>query len=127
MLPSRPFYLIRHGQSEANAAQITAGGQYDSPLNETGRQQARALAPYLSQLEIMPGVIYHSPMKRARETAQILNAALKQEMNECEDLREHDMGDWDGQPWHLILPLLERGDPPPNGETDSVFAQRIQS
>jgi 2,3-bisphosphoglycerate-dependent phosphoglycerate mutase len=126
MLPARPFYLIRHGQSEANVARITAGGKFDSPLTEKGRDQARALAPFMPQLEIKPGVLYHSSMVRAHETASIINEKLKLKMIKLQDLREHEMGDWDGQPWEKIEPLLERGDNPPNGESEPLFAQRIQ-
>lgn len=126
MLPARPFYLIRHGQTEANVARITAGGKADSPLTGKGISQAQTLSPYLTQLEIKPQVLYHSSMSRARDTAKILNNTLKLKAIELQDLREHEMGDWDGQPWEKIEPHLERGDIPPNGEAESIFAQRIQ-
>jgi probable phosphoglycerate mutase len=126
MLPARPFYLVRHGQSEANVSRLTCGGKCDSPLTEKGRGQALALAPYMAQLEIRPGRLYHSSMIRAHETANILNTNLKLEMIRLQDLREHEMGAWDGQPWEKVEPLLERGDAPPGGEPESIFAQRIQ-
>jgi broad specificity phosphatase PhoE len=127
MLPAKPFYLIRHGQSEANVNHITAGGQFDSPLTEKGRGQAQTLSPYLSQLELPPAILYHSDMQRARDTANFLNITLKLKTHERHDLREHDMGQWDGQPWSKIQPLLENGDAPPGGESEPLFAQRIQS
>ena len=126
MLPARPFYLIRHGQTEANVSRTTAGGRRESPLTEKGRAQPRTLAPYLTQLELKPQLIYHSSMIRARETAEMLNENLKLKMIELQDLREHEMGTWDGQPWDNIEPLLERGDNPPGGESEPMFAQRIQ-
>ncbi len=127
MLPAKSFYLIRHGESVANVTHITAGGQMDSPLTETGREQARALKPFLPHLDIQPEVLYHSDMQRARDTALILNESLDLEAQEMHNLREHDMGEWDGQPWHLILPKLENGETPAGGEGESAFAQRIQS
>ena len=127
MLPARPFYLIRHGQTVANAARVAAGGQNDTPLNEAGRLQAAALAPYLIQLDIQPEVIYHSMMSRARDTATILNTALNLEMQARYELREHDVGEFEGISWDIIEPLYEAGANPPGGETFSEFAQRIQS
>lgn len=127
MLPEKPFYLIRHGQSEANAARITAGGQFDSPLTEKGRGQAAALSPFLPQLDVKPGAMYHSTMIRARDTATILNQTLNLRTTAVYDLREHEMGAWDGRPWEEIEPFLENGDPAPGGESESIFAQRIQA
>lgn len=126
MLPTRSFYLIRHGQSEANAAGITAGGQIDSPLTAKGRTQAQILAPLLDQLDVKPDIVYHSSMVRARDTALILNKELKLDAIEMRDLREHDLGVWEGQPWPDIQPLLESGQIPPKGESKSTFSQRIQ-
>lgn len=127
MLPARSFYLIRHGESEANRDRITAGGGTDSALTDTGRAQAAALAPYLPSLEIVPSALYHSTMIRARDTAAILNDALDLPSTALYDLREHEMGMWEGQPWDEIQPLLDGGENPPGGETDSLFSQRIQS
>lgn len=126
MLPLIPFYLIRHGQSEANAAHITAGGRFDSPLTAKGRQQALDLAPFLSQLEIKPGSLYHSTMQRARDTALILNQSLNLPPVERDDLREHDMGEWDGQPWADVEPQLIAKIDPPGGETEKHFSERIR-
>ncbi len=126
MLPAKPFYLIRHGQSMANVGHITAGGQFDSPLSPLGHQQGKTLSPYLTQLEIKPGRLYHSTMSRARDTALYLNETLKLEAIAERDLREHEMGVWDGVPWREILPHIEAGETPPGGESKQIFAQRIQ-
>ena len=127
MLPQKPFYLIRHGQSEANVRHITAGGQFDSPLSPLGHEQARTLAPYLAQLADQPARVVHSPMIRARDTAQYLNRGLNLQATGMADLREHEMGIWDGLPWDDVLPMLEARMTPPGGETPAQFAQRIQS
>lgn len=126
MLPLMPFYLIRHGESEANLARVCAGGKFDSPLSALGRSQPVTLAPYLAQLEIQPRALYHSNMQRARDTALALNEAWRLPPVEREDLREHEVGDWDGQPWDDIIPLLEKDVPPPNGENMDVFSARIK-
>lgn len=127
MLPQSPFYLIRHGESEANAAQITAGGGLDSPLTEKGCGQPKTLAPLLGQLQHKPDIIYHSSMQRARDTAIYLNKGLGLEMIEEHHLREHEMGEWEGKLWSEVQPELDNGNPPPNGETQAQFSQRIQA
>jgi len=127
MIPAKPFYLIRHGQSEANLAEITAGGGTDSALTDLGREQPRILAPLLSQLEIKPGALYHSTMIRARDTAMLLNDQIKLDATPCYELREHEMGMWEGVLWAEVQPLLDGGQNPPGGETEAMFSQRIQS
>jgi len=126
MLPLKPFYLIRHGQSTANVRHITAGGLFDCHLTELGRQQPQALAPFLKDHMLpRPSRIYHSTMIRAHDTAKFLNEGLGLEMTPDFDLREHDMGAWDGLPWNDVLLQLKSGTPPPGGESTEKFADRI--
>ncbi len=128
MLPQSPFYLIRHGQSTANARQITAGGLFDSPLTDMGRHQAHTLSAYLKDhMMPMPGRIYHSTMVRARDTAHLLNQGLGLDMVPDFELREHDMGAWDGLPWDVVVPELRANKAPPGGETTDRFATRIRT
>ena len=76
MIPVRPFYMLRHGQSEANVANVIAGRGVDSPLTAQGRAEAETVRSTLSQLDIPPQVIVHSSLSRARDTAHILNKSL---------------------------------------------------
>lgn len=57
-------------------------------LSEIGRSRARALADRLGPLS--PDSIYSSPERKARETAEILAAALQLRVTAVPDLREHD-------------------------------------
>ena len=126
MLPLKPFYLIRHGQSTANVRHITAGGLFDCPLTKKGREQAANLGPFLKDSMLpKPSRLYHSTMIRARDTAQILNETLKLEMVPDFELREHDMGAWDGLPWTDVMPHLKASQSPPGGETTKQFSDRI--
>jgi probable phosphoglycerate mutase len=127
MLPAKPFYLIRHGQSTANVRNMTAGGLFDSDLSPLGHEQGRTLSPYLAQLDLKPTHLYHSPMIRARDTALYLNETLGLPTTVHRDLREQEMGIWDGLPWLDVLPMLEAKKVPPGGESEQVFAQRIRS
>ncbi len=127
MLPAKSFYMIRHGQTEHNIASIAAGGETDSALTEEGRLQPQLLAPYLKNLEIKPSKIFHSSMQRARHTAEFLNKHLNLELEEVHDLREHEIGDWAGQPWEVIGPKITKHVTPPNGESSMQFVARIQA
>lgn len=58
--------LVRHGQSTTNAQGLLVG-RSDAHLSELGEQQARALVPWLAQVE----EVLTSPLARARETAAL--------------------------------------------------------
>jgi broad specificity phosphatase PhoE len=126
MLPLKPFYMIRHGQSEANEQNLTAGGGHDTPLTKKGENQAHSLSPYLSSLDIRPYHIFASPMKRAHKTAKLINQEINLDITLVHNLHETQFGDWEGLPWDDVLPKLNNGEAPPNGEDDQMFSLRIQ-
>src|SRR5687768_2128817 len=70
---TRPFYYLRHGETEANASRIIAGS-LDVDLTPLGREQAQAAARALSREPIT--AVYSSPLRRARETAEPVAEAL---------------------------------------------------
>jgi broad specificity phosphatase PhoE len=90
---SKIVYIARHGQTDWNREKRFQG-QYDIPLNNTGRQQAMALAGVLKNRKIEQ--IFTSPKKRAVETAEIINRELKKELEIIDDLREISHGIYDG-------------------------------
>lgn len=59
--------LVRHGQSEWNAAGLWQGQTPDVPLTEVGHGQARAAARALAPLA--PGALLSSDLVRATQTA----------------------------------------------------------
>ena len=86
------FYIIRHGQSEANAKGILQGSQIDTPLTELGRSQAQVT---LSKLETDNfDAIYASPLLRAAQTATIIGGSDKT-ITFDPRLKEYDYGTWD--------------------------------
>lgn len=67
--------FVRHGESIGNA-QGRIQGQLDFALTETGHQQAKALATHWSKQDVHFDFAISSPLKRARQTAEILNQTL---------------------------------------------------
>ena len=67
--------LLRHGESTGNADGYHQG-QSDFELTETGRLQVRALARHWQTKGIQFDAIISSPLKRARQTAEILTEFL---------------------------------------------------
>lgn len=92
-MPESPvFYLIRHGETDANLARRFAGWS-DDRLNERGLEQCTELAARLADEEIE--AVYTSPVRRAVETAEIL-AAPRAHVRTVHDLHEIDVGPWKG-------------------------------
>lgn len=90
-----PIYhltFLRHGESTGNA-ENRLQGLSDFPLSETGRAQARALGERWQGEGMTFDTAITSPLSRARETAEIVAAALKIPTLELEPFWvERDMG-----------------------------------
>lgn len=99
------LYFIRHALSELNKSGHMAGTT-DTPLTDEGRQQAKAAAQKIKNLDI--DMVVSSPLSRALETAQI----IAREISYPEDkiltnklLIERDFGSLEGKPWSPDLNL----------------------
>lgn len=109
MQPGTTLYFIRHGQTGWNKARRIQG-QYDSDLNDTGREQAArngrtlgALAEAGLDLAALDFVA--SPLKRTSETMQIVrhNAGLPRDGYRTDDrLKELHFGTWQHEYWPEI-------------------------
>ena len=93
--------LIRHGESVGNA-EGRMQGQFDSPLNDRGRDQARALLARLQGEGWKPSVLYSSDLRRAVETAGILATGLGAPVTLDARLREYDIGVLSGVVWREV-------------------------
>jgi broad specificity phosphatase PhoE len=93
-MPETTFYFIRHGESEANAAQKFAG-QTDSPLTETGRRQAKAVAAALAGVRF--DRVVSSDLSRAHHTAVAIAERQGLPVETFRELREVDMGEAAGR------------------------------
>lgn len=93
--------LIRHGQTDMNKDRLYYG-RLDVPINETGKEQAENTRKNLVELEIDYDKIYSSPMKRAYETAEIVNYK-NLEIEKDDELREMDFGIFEGLSYKEII------------------------
>ena len=99
--------LLRHGESEKNTLKMYDDSPTTYPLTRLGKKQANDAA---QNIQKAGGVdfIYASPVRRARETAEIVAAVLGKEVVIDEDLREVNSGEWDGKHEDDAVVLAER-------------------
>ena len=114
----RPFYFLRHGESELNAQRIIAGS-IDTELTALGRQQALAAADALANAPIT--AIYTSAMRRVRETAAPIAERLKLPVIVISELGERNWGSFEGMPRDARTP----GATPENAEPHEDFVRRV--
>ncbi len=63
--------LVRHGESETNAANAFSG-RADPSLTAKGREQARRVGQKLVESDLRPDRVFTSQMKRCRETTELV-------------------------------------------------------
>ena len=81
--------LIRHGESDGNAAGVLQG-RLDYGLSERGARQARLTAERLASHGA--DRVLSSPLRRASTTAALIAEAMQLELALEEDLAEYDIG-----------------------------------
>lgn len=122
-LPEIPFWFLRHGETDYNAAGLSQGA-LDISLNATGRAQAAAAGSLLAGQGITS--IISSPMQRTRETTDIINDFLRLPVEYESDLREVIFGGMEGKPLLPWFPeWLEGNFTPPNAERFAQVLIRI--
>ena len=88
------FYIFRHGQSTYNLQGRTQGRTDDSALTELGKEQAKNIGQRLAGKGIE--IIACSPLKRARQTAQLANELLNVPIVIEDDFNEIHVGAAEG-------------------------------
>jgi len=115
--------LVRHGETDwSRSGQHTS--RTDLPLIDAGRERARALGAELRGESF--ALVLTSPLRRARETAELAGFGAEAEV--CEDLREWDYGEYEG----LTTPQIRDQRPDwwlwrdgcPGGEAPAQVAER---
>ena len=109
------IWLARHGETDANA-EGRVQGTIDPPLNDRGREQARALAREAAPLGLC--ALYTSQLRRARETAEIIGGELGLEPRVDARFAESWRGEWEGR---LIADIKSED---PDGWQGSLAVER---
>ena len=88
--------LIRHGYSQGNAFGKAFCGQTDLPLTPIGREQANEVCEFVLK-NYSVDKVFSSDLSRASDTIKPLAEKLKLKVNLSKNLREFDVGWWEGK------------------------------
>jgi broad specificity phosphatase PhoE len=113
--------LVRHGQSEWNAAGLCQGQTPDVPLTELGHAQAAAVARDLATLR--PGALISSDLHRAVQTAEHCARATGLAFTTTPALREQGYGVLEGRPSRELWDVVDWTDPHWSAEGGESLAQ----
>lgn len=134
ILGATTLYLIRHGESTAQAERIVGGVRGDRGLTPLGVWQARRLRDRLAATgEVVADVLIASTMPRARQTAQIIAPALGLPIVWDDEVQEIRPGAADGltseqaeERYHVSTAQRELTQPmSPGGESWVQFNERV--
>ncbi|MFG2191375.1 bifunctional RNase H/acid phosphatase [Streptomyces sp. NPDC048639] len=90
------FVLLRHGETALTPQKRFSGsGGTDPELSDAGRRQAEQAAAVLAARGTIEAVV-SSPLRRCRETAEVVARRLGLDVRTDDGLRETDFGDWEG-------------------------------
>jgi len=117
MFLKKEFYFLRHGQTDVNKTGSTTDHS-DISLNEHGRLQAREIESVIKSLPIK--TVCCSPLKRAKETKEIVTASLDVPHCEIMDLTECN--------WKIWFAMTKLGLEARHSQEDPVFSfmQQVQ-
>jgi len=87
------LYIVRHGETDTNHEGRVNGRATNLPLNQRGKEQLENLRQYIDINSF--DEVYSSPLKRALESAEILNQGVH-EIKTDDRLAEIYYGSWDG-------------------------------
>lgn len=87
--------LVRHGENEWSRKNQLAGRIPGVHLNETGHNQAHAVAQRLAALPIK--AVYSSPITRCVETAAYIADIHRLSVQHVEEIGEVEYGEWEGK------------------------------
>jgi probable phosphoglycerate mutase len=96
--PVTTLVLVRHGATALTASKRFSGGLASSNpgLTDEGRAQVREVAEWLAPIGDAVDVVVTSPVRRTRESAEILAERLGVGLVEEPGFAEMEFGTWDG-------------------------------
>ena len=92
----RTFWLMRHGATELHSGKVVMG-RCDARLSAVGRAQMAELGARLAAEKLNAAALYVSPLRRARDSGEIVDRFLGLPLREEPDLAEISLGAWDGR------------------------------
>jgi len=115
--------LVRHGETDWNVAGRLQG-RTDIPLNKNGIWQSQQCGEFLQAFEW--DIIVSSPLKRAKQTAEIMNEKVNRLLVEMDEFVERGFGDAEGM---TKLECTEKFPDKiyPNQEETEDFYNRVMS
>lgn len=130
------IYLVRHAENIANLTKEFSHKLVDYPLTAKGIVQAEQTTAYFRDKQI--DAIYSSPLKRARETADIIARELQLPIGIVEQFREVNVGSLEDRPpdaenWALHERILQdwregrHATTFPDGENYTTLLARMRS
>lgn len=114
------LYLVRHGETVDNAAQILQG-QCQGELNERGIEQAKEVCEKMKDSDI--DAFISSDLKRSYDTCKIIAAPHHKEVESTSLIRERDWGDFTGK----FIPDMQDAEWPDNVETLEKMKSRARN
>jgi len=90
---AKTITLIRHGATIYNDRDLVQGWG-DIPLSDKGRAQSLSLAKRLKEESF--DIVFHTPLSRTIETAEIVNQFHQTPFHQIDSFREMNLGDWEG-------------------------------
>ncbi|MGZ6175566.1 MAG: histidine phosphatase family protein, partial [Candidatus Binataceae bacterium] len=92
--------MVRHGESEGNRERRFTTTP-DAPLTDLGREQAAQAARHIARM-FHPRIVITSPYARARETGEIIAAAMRLPVEVEPGIYERHFGYLRGQPYDAV-------------------------
>jgi ribonuclease HI len=96
--PVTTLVLVRHGATELTASKRFSGGLASSNpgLTDEGKAQVREVAEWLAPIGEAVDAVVTSPVRRTRESAEILAERLGVDLVDEPGFAEMEFGTWDG-------------------------------
>lgn len=114
----KPFYFLRHGETDLNARGLIAGS-LDTELTALGCRQALEAAAALAKEPVT--AVYSSALRRARDTAAPIAERLGLPVTVIPELGERNWGALEGKPRGTRM----RGETPEGAEPMEDFRRRV--
>lgn len=129
----KKILLVRHGTTAYNETDRLQG-RIDNPLNDKGRGEVERLAARLKNEPF--DAVFSSPLKRALETAAIINRGHDRPLTVVSEFSEIDLGDWEGLVYSMVREkfpeihqrwISDADFPVPGGESFSAVCARTRT